>query len=149
MAALRLSKVRKLIPLEWVAVLHGLDRDYLMNLAEEGEMWSFNLSTRAEGRRKLHLTRSFVEAFQPDHIPTRGNLQAEIALALPPVGIAPASKVTIRATELARRWCLDSDTINVLIRAGELHQIGKHSPVNESPRVSYDSAAHFLERRSL
>jgi hypothetical protein len=149
MAALRLNKIRKLIPLEWVAVLHGVDRDFLLELAEQGEFWTFNLATRTEGRRKLHVTRSFAETFERDRIPPRGNLQSEIALALPPLGIAPAAKVTVRATELARRWCLDADSINVLIRAGELQQIGTHSPANESPRVSYTSAAEFLERRAL
>jgi hypothetical protein len=111
---------------------------------------AWNLAVSAIGKRKIHLWRVAVESGLPtqDAAP-EPDLAAIIAAALPMLGIAPAATVTISAVDLAFRFCVGQGLISKLLAAGELREIGRHSPINETPRISYASAAAFLERRVL
>lgn len=150
-ATLRLDSRRKLLPLEFFSVLHGVDTGRAVELVENHVLWPcFNLARLTTGKRKIHVWRGSVEAWQPGQLDTsRPDLAVIIAAALPLLGVAPATSVTIRAVELGRRFCLGAETISNFIRAGELLEVGRHDPARESPRVSYVSAASFLERRVL
>jgi hypothetical protein len=66
--------------------------------------------------------------FNPDdHGPYKFKVETVITALLPPLGIKPSDEVTIRAVELARRWCISCDTVADLLRASELREFGKHN----------------------
>jgi hypothetical protein len=147
----RLDARRKLLPLEFLLILHGLDSKAGQALVDSGAFHPcFNLSRQRVGRRKMHVWRGVAERFRPGQtIKPTISLTEVLADVLPVFTTAPGAPATIRAVELARRFCLDSGTIATLIRARELIIVGKHNRAFESPRISRASVVAFLERRVL
>jgi hypothetical protein len=148
---IRLDVRRKLIPLEVFAVLHGLRLRDALGLVDDQKLWPcFNLSIFTRRNRKVHLFRGSFESYEPGRMSARSNLEAVIAAILPPLGVAPPASATIRGAELQFRWCCSNKQIFLLMKEGELVEVGRRqNSQNDSPRISYASAAAFLERRLL
>jgi hypothetical protein len=145
----RLPGRRLLLPVIFVMVLLSIDENKALELAESGAVWAFNLSARADGRRKVHFFRDSIELYNPTAMPGRrtGTIEHVIASVLPSIGQG-VGVATIRASELSWRWCLSQGSVANLIDSGDLHEIGQRSG-SESPRISRDSAAQFLNRRAI
>jgi hypothetical protein len=119
-------------------------------LVDDFKLWpAFNLATSMDGRRKIHLWRGCVEQYEPGRKMRRGKLADIIAAILPPLGSKPAATETVRGSELTFRFCCCHNRIADLVCAGELCEVGRHSPVSQTPRISYASAAKFLESRVI
>jgi hypothetical protein len=146
----RLPGRRLLLPVIFVMVLLSIDENKALELAESGALWAFNLSARADGRRKVHYFRNSIELYNPAAGPGRrtGSLEHVIASVLPSISGQGVGVPTVRGSELAWRWCLSQGTVANLIGNGDLREVGQRSG-SESPRISIDSAAQFLARRSL
>jgi hypothetical protein len=138
-------------------VLFGLEPVEAIEAVDACSLWpAFNLAvldsnlTQHDGRRRLiRVWRGAVETFRPGESAPKADVAGVITAVLPPLGVAPPASVTVRAVELAYRWSVSRIHIARLISARELKEVGRHDPVNESPRVSYDSAKRFLEARIL
>ena len=149
---LKLPARRKLIPLEFFCVFHGMETRAAVALIDSQDLWpAFNMSISREGRRSIRVLREAVERWQPDQSKSGRPGIADIVTTaiLPPLGLAPAKAVTIRAAELAFRFCLYRDTFRKFLEAGELTEVGRHNVACESPRVAYLSVAAFLARRLI
>ncbi len=148
--ALQLDPRRKLLPLQFFSLAHAVDFEVALALVEDHRLWpAFNLSTAASGKRKVHLWRGALEKFRHAQSGPKPKLESIIDSILPVLGRTPATTATIRAVELARRFCLTTESIAKMIRLGELAEVGRHNPVCESPRISRRSVVAFLERRLL
>jgi len=147
---LRVDPRRKLLPLAFFCVMTGLDTSAAMDLVEDGRLFpAFNIARVATGKREVRVWRGAIESWRPDGPPPpRPALESVIGASLPILGVAPASNVTIVGIDLVRRWSVGRLFICRLIDAGELREVGRHGN-NESPRISYASAAKFLERRAI
>lgn len=143
-SALQLHPRRTLIPLEVFCVLHGLKLTRAYDLVDEFSLWpAFNLATSVGGRRKIHLWRGCVEVYDPYRTMPRGELADVIAAILPPLGEPP----TVRGCELTFRFCCSHSRILDLVRAGELREFGSPHGHGKTYRITYASAARFLESR--
>jgi hypothetical protein len=142
---------RKLVPLSFCAVLFGWSSDEAVAAVECGKLApAFNVAVRENGLRDIRVFRAALEKFQAGARAAIVNLAAVIDNALPMLGMTPIASATVKATELAFRWCLNRKTVHRLIRAGELKLVGRWSRgPGQSPRVSYASAVEFLKRRLL
>lgn len=142
---------RKLLPLSFVEVLLSIDEDKALEMAESGELWpAFNLARCIDGKRKIHVWRGAIEQrLKQTPGKTTDTFEAIVTSILPPLGMTPAASAIIRGAELAWQFCLSRAAIANLIGAGELREVGRHNPVMESPRISYNSVAEFLKRRQF
>ena len=148
---LSLHRDRGLVPLSIPAVVFGLSGDELNAAVDEGTLYPcFNLAVRENAAREIRVWRVAVEKFRTGARAALVNLAEVIDAVLPALGMAPVASATIRAVDLAFRWCLNRQTVHRLIRAGELKLVGRwgRGP-GQSPRVSYASAVEFLKRRLL
>jgi hypothetical protein len=145
---LRINGRRKLLPLEFFCVLHGVSPRQAVEFAEDGKLWpAINFAVRDDGKRLIRLWRGAVESWEPDQSKSqRPQLQDVIARTLPALGLAAAEKVTIGPTELSWRVCVKIDTVASLVRAGELRAVAS---AGETPRITYLSVADFIQRRLL
>jgi hypothetical protein len=139
---------RKLLPLAAFMLLYGLDSKVAIAVVDAGALWPcFNVAVRANSRRLIRVWRDSVVSYEAGKFVPRPKLAGVIASILPRLGLAPAASVTVKGVELARRFFVKADTISNLTRAGELSEVGTHCRANQSARISYVSAAKFLERR--
>jgi hypothetical protein len=144
----RLHPRRTLIPMDVFCVLHGLKVARAYDLVDNFSVWpAFNLATSLGGRRKIHLWRGCVEVFDPYREMPRGKLADIIAAVLPPLEDPAAAAPTVRGCELTFRFCCSHNRIVDLVRAGELREFGRHHGVGQTSRITYASAARFLESR--
>ena len=149
-SALNLPPLRRLIPAQVFGIFHGMRMRDVFDLVEDGSLWpAFNLATRTDGRRKIHLPRAVLESYEPDRVAPKDDLAQVIASILPPLGLSKPDAATIRGGDLCFRWCCSYKRVMQLVRAGELREVGRHNSVRESPKISWASAAKFLERRVL
>jgi len=148
--ALRLHPRRTLIPLEFFGILHGVKLDDALDLVDDFKLRpAFNLATSVDGRRKIHLWRGCIEGYEPGRKMPRGKLADIIAGILPPLEGKPVASVTVHGSELTFRFCCCHKRIADLLSAGELCEVGSHNPISQTPRISYASAAKFLESRVI
>jgi hypothetical protein len=149
--ALKLNPIRRLIPLEWLCILHAMEVRDALDEVEAGALSpAFNLATDPNGRkRKIHLWRGVVESYAPDRAMPKFELKQVIESVLPPLGIADPAKVVVRGSDLCDRLCCNRVRSMMLVRAGEWREVGRHDPVRESPRISRESIVRFLHRRAL
>jgi hypothetical protein len=148
-AGLRIAARYKLVPLFFFRILHGCDSLVAIEMVEDHILWpAFNLATRAGGQREIRIWRGCVEQYQPGQPPApKPNLPDIITATLPLLGMTPAASATIPGADLARRFCLDGESIARLIALGELREVGRRNLAYQTPRISYVSVAQFLERR--
>jgi hypothetical protein len=148
--ALCIDSRRKLLPLQFFCILHGVESDVALQLVEDHALYpAFNLSSRSDGKRKVHLWRGAIQEFRYGKPASKPKLEQIIDATLPMLGLTDTEAATIRGVELAYRFCLCSDSIAQMVRAGELREIGHHDPINETYRISYGSVVSFLERRVI
>lgn len=101
----------------------------------------FNIALPASGRSYLRLmTQSVLEPEKP--------LVKEDSTRLAGI-ILPASHITFSGVEIARLLHCSPTHVANLIKAGCLAEIGRHSPVNESPKIAKASLARFLISRRV